>query len=83
MKLHLIMTNLLELLQVHQLMCTELLKLVGGVSRVLPKIEAARPRSTSGIQALCSLNNAIDKAKQILQYCGESSKLYLVRVLLE
>ncbi|KAK8652941.1 hypothetical protein V6N13_126962 [Hibiscus sabdariffa] len=30
-----------------------------------------------GIKALCSLNNAIEKAKLLLQYCSESSKLYM------
>ncbi|XP_030467943.1 U-box domain-containing protein 5-like isoform X2 [Syzygium oleosum] len=57
-------------------MCTELMKLVHKVSGVIPQIEAARPRS-SGMLALSSLTSEIDKAKQLLHYCSESSKLYL------
>ncbi|KAF3439349.1 hypothetical protein FNV43_RR17626 [Rhamnella rubrinervis] len=63
--------------KVHNLMCTEFLKLVNRISSIFPEIEAARPRCSSGIQALCLLNRAIDKAKSLLQYCSESSKLYL------
>jgi hypothetical protein len=62
-------------------MCTELLKLVDKVSKIFPKIEAARPCCSLGIQALCSLNNALEKAKHHLQYCCDSSKLYLVCIL--
>lgn len=58
-------------------MCTELMKLVDKVSGVIPQIEAARPRS-SGMLALSSLTSEIDKAKQLLRNCSESSKLYLV-----
>ncbi|XP_065851607.1 U-box domain-containing protein 5 [Euphorbia lathyris] len=64
--------------KVHRSLCVELLKLVDKISRVFPEIEAARPRCSSGIQALCLLNGTIDKSKQILRYCCESSKLYLV-----
>ncbi|KAG6766799.1 hypothetical protein POTOM_027973 [Populus tomentosa] len=63
--------------KVHHSMCTELLKLVDKVSKIFPKIEAARPCCSLGIQALCSLNNALEKAKHHLQYCCDSSKLYL------
>ncbi|KAK8481300.1 hypothetical protein V6N13_044056 [Hibiscus sabdariffa] len=63
--------------KVHHMMCTELRKLVDRILRIFPEIEAARPRCSSGIKALCSLNNAIEKAKLLLQYCSESSKLYL------
>ncbi|XP_031255047.1 U-box domain-containing protein 5 isoform X1 [Pistacia vera] len=63
--------------KVHRVMCTELMKLVERTANIFPQIEAARPRCSSGIQALCLLNNAIEKAKLILQYCSESSKLYL------
>lgn len=65
-------------LQVHSLICTELLKLVDSVSKIFPEIEAARPRCLSGIQALCLLNSAFEKTKLLIQYCSESSKLYLV-----
>ncbi|XP_039039233.1 U-box domain-containing protein 45-like [Hibiscus syriacus] len=63
--------------KVHHVMCTELSKLVDRIIKIFPKIEAARPRCSSGIKALCSLNSAIDKAKLLLRYCSESSKLYL------
>ncbi|XP_030523997.1 U-box domain-containing protein 5-like isoform X2 [Rhodamnia argentea] len=62
--------------KVHYEMCTELMKLVDKVSSVIPQIEAARPRS-SGMLALSSLICEIDKAKQLLHHCSESSKLYL------
>lgn len=67
-------------LQVHHGMCTQLSKFVERIAKVFPEIEAARPRCSSGVQALCLLNNAIGKAKSLLQYCSESSKLYLVRI---
>ncbi|KAL5821359.1 hypothetical protein ACOSQ3_023241 [Xanthoceras sorbifolium] len=63
--------------KVHRVMCTEFVKLVDRVAKIFPEIEAARPRCSSGIQALCSLNAAIEKAKLLLQHCSESSKLYL------
>ncbi|URE35089.1 U-box domain-containing protein [Musa troglodytarum] len=47
------------------------------VLEIFPLIEAARPRSKSGIQALCSLHVALEKAKCLLQHCSECSKLYL------
>ncbi|KHG23302.1 U-box domain-containing 5 -like protein [Gossypium arboreum] len=61
----------------HHLMCTELRKFVDRILKIFPEIEAARPRCSSGIKALCSLNNALERAKLLLQYCNESSKLYL------
>ncbi|XP_039009270.1 U-box domain-containing protein 5-like isoform X2 [Hibiscus syriacus] len=63
--------------KVHCMMCTELRKFVDRITKIFPDIEAARPRCSSGIKALCSLNGAIDRAKLLLQYCSESSKLYL------
>ncbi|KAK3224135.1 hypothetical protein Dsin_011160 [Dipteronia sinensis] len=63
--------------KVHRVMCTELANLVDRVVNVFPEIESARPRCQSGIQALCSLNTAIEKAKLHLQYFSESSRLYL------
>lgn len=63
-------------------MCTQLITLVSGVSNILPEIEAFRP-SSAGIKALCSLNNAIVKAKLLVESCSDSSKLYLVRTSLE
>lgn len=63
-------------------MCTQLITLVSGVSNILPEIEAFRP-SSAGIKALCSLINAIAKAKLLVQSCSDSSTLYLVRTSLE
>ncbi|XP_059293182.1 U-box domain-containing protein 5 isoform X1 [Lycium ferocissimum] len=64
-------------IKVHRLMCMELIKFVTRVSMLLPAIEKARPGCNSGIQVLCQLTRALDKAKDILQHCSESSKLYL------
>lgn len=64
-------------IKVHRQMCTVLMKLVDRISKIFPDLEEARPRCTLGIQALCSLNAAMEKAKLLLQYCSESSKLYL------
>lgn len=56
------------------------MELVGRISKILPEIEAARPGSPEGREALCDLNSGIEKAGLLLQYCQESSKLYLVSV---
>ncbi|XP_043713130.1 U-box domain-containing protein 5-like [Telopea speciosissima] len=64
-------------IKVHRLMCTELMKFVDRTSQILPVVESARPRCTMGIQALCSVNLAIEKAKALIQHCAECSKLYL------
>lgn len=69
--------NVSPWLQVHQLMCTDLMNLVDRVLKILPEIEAARP-CKAGRDALCSINLAIEKAKSVLLDCSESSKLYLV-----
>ncbi|XP_068643362.1 U-box domain-containing protein 5-like [Aristolochia californica] len=63
--------------KVHSLMCKELKRIVERVIQILPSIESAQPGCMAGIQALCSLNLAIEKAKLLLEYCAESSKLYL------
>ncbi|CAJ1930162.1 unnamed protein product [Sphenostylis stenocarpa] len=63
--------------KVHSKICTELAKFVDRISRKVPDIEAARPGFSSGIESLCLLNNAIEKAKLLLQHCSECSKLYL------
>ncbi|KAM5576440.1 U-box domain-containing protein 5 [Rosa sericea] len=63
--------------KVHHSMCIELWKLVDRIAKIFPDIEEARPRCSTGIQALCTLNRAIEKAKLLVQYCSESSKLYL------
>jgi len=64
----------------HSSMCLELKRLVDRIMRIFPDIEDARPGCSSGIQTLCLLHNALDKTKQLLQYCSESSKLYMVCV---
>ncbi|KAG7943970.1 hypothetical protein I3843_15G073300 [Carya illinoinensis] len=64
-------------IKVHRLMCLELKKFIDRISEILPAIESARPRCTSGIQALCTLKIAMDKAKLLIQHCSESSKLFL------
>ncbi|KAL5557304.1 hypothetical protein UlMin_039540 [Ulmus minor] len=63
--------------KVHRMMCTELMSLLDRILSIFPKIEEARPRCASGIQALCLLNSGIEKAKGILQSCSDGSKLYL------
>ncbi|KAK7406709.1 hypothetical protein VNO78_08339 [Psophocarpus tetragonolobus] len=63
--------------KVHSKICIELKKIVDGISIIVPDIEAARPGFSSGIESLCLLNNAIEKAKLLLQHCSECSKLYL------
>ncbi|KAG0461529.1 hypothetical protein HPP92_021826 [Vanilla planifolia] len=64
--------------KVHEAICCELMKVSEKVVSILPAIESARPGSSSGIQVLCSLNNALEKAKLLVHYCSESSKMYLV-----
>ncbi|KAF8107948.1 hypothetical protein N665_0116s0146 [Sinapis alba] len=63
--------------KLHRDMCKELSAVYCKVLSIFPSLEEARPRSKSGIQALCSLHIALEKAKNILQHCSESSKLYL------
>ncbi|CAM8934661.1 unnamed protein product [Rhodiola kirilowii] len=67
----------LTTVKVHHSICKELMKLVDQVSFILPKIEAARPGCSSGVQALCQLSRANENSKSFLQSCCESSKLYL------
>ncbi|PKU70487.1 U-box domain-containing protein 45 [Dendrobium catenatum] len=63
--------------KLHGGMCKILSLIVGKVLEIFPFIEASRPRSKSGIQSLCALHVALDKAKSLLQHCSECSKLYL------
>ncbi|RZC44586.1 hypothetical protein C5167_037534 [Papaver somniferum] len=69
--------NFILSLQVHRTMCFELSKYVDRISKIFPAIESAQPRCASGIEALCSLNVAMEKASLIIQHCAECSKLYL------
>ncbi|CAA7035774.1 unnamed protein product [Microthlaspi erraticum] len=68
--------NLPHSYKMHSSMCLELKKLVDRIMRIFPDIEDARPGCSSGIQTLCLLNKSLEKAKLLLQYCNESSKLY-------
>ncbi|KAL2343447.1 hypothetical protein Fmac_004732 [Flemingia macrophylla] len=63
--------------KLHGHMCKTLSIIYCKVLSVFPSLEAARPRSKSGIQALCSLHVALEKVKNVLQHCSECSKLYL------
>lgn len=63
--------------KLHAEMCRSLSAIYCKVLSLFPSLEAARPRSKSGIQALCSLHVALEKAKNVLKHCSECSKLYL------
>ncbi|KAJ1410622.1 Zinc finger, RING/FYVE/PHD-type [Sesbania bispinosa] len=63
--------------KLHGEMCKDLSAIYCKILSIFPCLEAARPRSKSGIQALCSLHVALEKAKNVLQHCSECSKLYL------
>ncbi|KAF8049760.1 hypothetical protein N665_2121s0001 [Sinapis alba] len=63
--------------KVHGEMCNALSVIYCKIMSIFPSLEAARPRSKSGIQALCSLHVVLEKVNNILSHCTESSKLYL------
>ncbi|KAG2706666.1 hypothetical protein I3760_05G114600 [Carya illinoinensis] len=63
--------------KLHGEMCKTLSAIYCKVISIFPSLEAARPRSKSGIQALCALHVALEKARNVLQHCSECSKLYL------
>ncbi|OVA17536.1 Armadillo [Macleaya cordata] len=63
--------------KLHGGMCRVLSGIVCKILGIFPVLEAARPRSKSGIQALCSVHVALEKAKNLLQHCSDCSKLYL------
>ncbi|PKA54782.1 U-box domain-containing protein 45 [Apostasia shenzhenica] len=63
--------------KLHGGMCKILSFVVSKILEIFPYIEAARPRSKSGIQSLCALHVALDKAKSLLRHCSDCSKLYL------
>lgn len=65
-------------MQLHAGICRAFHPSVSKLSTIFPFIEASRPRSKPGIQALCSLHVALDKAKGLLQHCADCSRLYLV-----
>ncbi|XAR73859.1 hypothetical protein NMG60_11007967 [Bertholletia excelsa] len=64
-------------IKVHRLMCTKLIKLVDRILTIFPEIEASRPRCSSGLKAISSLNEGIKKARLLLEHCSVCSKLYL------
>ncbi|KAG9129980.1 hypothetical protein Leryth_007110 [Lithospermum erythrorhizon] len=63
--------------KLHEGMCRTMCSVYAKVLAIFPDLEAARPRSTTGIQALCALHIALEKTKNVLQHCAECSKLYL------
>ncbi|KAM3353111.1 hypothetical protein ACQJBY_024348 [Aegilops geniculata] len=63
--------------KLHAGMCRAFHPAVSKLLAIFPFIEASRPRSKSGIQALCSLHVALDKSKGLLQHCADCSRLYL------
>ncbi|CAN8291133.1 unnamed protein product [Cochlearia groenlandica] len=63
--------------KLHGEMCNALSVIYCKIMYIFPSLEDARPRSKSGIQALCSLHVVLEKVKNILRHCTESSKLYL------
>ncbi|PSR84777.1 U-box domain-containing protein [Actinidia chinensis var. chinensis] len=63
--------------KLHGEMCKTLSAIYCKVLGFFPALEAARPRSTTGIQALCSLHIALEKTRNVLQHCCDCSKLYL------
>ncbi|KAK4265025.1 hypothetical protein QN277_026130 [Acacia crassicarpa] len=63
--------------KLHGEMCKALSTMYCKVSSIFPSLEAARHRSKAGIEAICSLHVALEKAKDVLQHCSQCSKLYL------
>ncbi|KAI3863221.1 hypothetical protein MKX03_002326 [Papaver bracteatum] len=63
--------------KLHGGICRILSAIISKILGVFPALEASRPRSKSGIEALCSLHVALEKAKNLLQHCSDCSKLYL------
>ncbi|KAF0891751.1 hypothetical protein E2562_010948 [Oryza meyeriana var. granulata] len=63
--------------KLHGALCKQLHKIVLEVLDAIQVLEATRPGNNSGLLALSSLRIAVEKAKNLLQYCSECSKLYL------
>ncbi|OIV97484.1 hypothetical protein TanjilG_11008 [Lupinus angustifolius] len=63
--------------KLHGGMCEQLSAIYCKILSIFPSLEEARPRSKSGIQALCSLHVALEKSKSVLRHCSDCSKLYL------
>ncbi|KAL5213599.1 hypothetical protein ABZP36_002751 [Zizania latifolia] len=63
--------------KLHGALCKQLHTVIHEVLDAIPVIEATRPGNSSGLLALSSLRIAVEKAKNLIQYCSECSKLYL------
>ncbi|CAN6239933.1 unnamed protein product [Urochloa humidicola] len=63
--------------KLHGALCDQLYTVVQEVLDAIPALESAKPRCSSRLLALSSLSIAVEKAKNLLQYCSECSKLYL------
>ncbi|KAL5216263.1 hypothetical protein ABZP36_007664 [Zizania latifolia] len=63
--------------KLHGALCKKLHTVVHEVLDAIPALEATRPGNSSRLLALSSLRIAVEKAKNLLQYCSECSKLYL------
>ncbi|CAN6235443.1 unnamed protein product [Urochloa humidicola] len=63
--------------KLHGALCDQLYTVVHEVLDAIPALETAKPRCSSRLLALSSLRIAVEKAKNLLQYCSECSKLYL------
>lgn len=66
--------------QLHGALCNELYTVVSEVLDAIPPFETTKSGCSPGLLALSSLRIAVEKAKNLLQYCSESSKLYLVYI---
>lgn len=66
-------------LQLHGELCGLLDVFVKRLQGLGPALDVERTHfQKSGVQALCALQLAIAKARSLLNYCADSSKLYLV-----
>lgn len=64
--------------KLHGALCNQLYTVVHEVLDAITALETTKPRCSSRLLALSSLSIAVEKAKNLLQYCSECSKLYLV-----
>ncbi|XP_057819953.2 U-box domain-containing protein 7 isoform X2 [Cryptomeria japonica] len=64
--------------KLHGGLCLKIGRLVHKVIKIFPSLEAVQPRCMPGIQSLCALNLALDKATSLIQHCADCSKLYLI-----
>ncbi|KAK3142237.1 hypothetical protein QOZ80_4BG0344020 [Eleusine coracana subsp. coracana] len=63
--------------KLHGALCKQLHTVVVEVLDVIPALETEIQGSSSGLLALSTLSISVEKAKNLLQYCSECSKLYL------